>query len=166
MNNKRGEERIFSIWWFVVIVVISGVIVLATLGFFSKESNTKDYESKILYDKILECLVENGHLREDFNKDFDIFSSCNLDEQVIEKTGNFYLEIKLANELILEKGDKSKNVACSIVKKIKSDDALGCVNLTEIVIVKEDDSYSNQKLSVLTVSNQESSSFVIGGKNE
>ena len=103
MNNligKRGEERIFTIWWFVVIVAVSAVVVLVTIGFFSKESNTMEYESNILYERIVECLVENGNLRQDFNKDLDIYQECSFSKKVFDESGLFYYSIYFKDELV------------------------------------------------------------------
>lgn len=167
MLSKRGEERIFTIWWFVIIVVVSAVIVLATLGFFSKEADTKEYESGILYERIMECLVQNGHLRSDFSESFNIFGECNLDRAVIEDTGLFYFGIYLDEKLVLEKGDNSKKTGCSLLNKAsKSTATIGCVSASEPVLYYLGDVLSRAKITVTVISGQNSESYKIGGKDE
>jgi hypothetical protein len=165
--NKRGEERIFTIWWFVVIVLVSVAVVLATLGFFSKETNTRQYEANILYERILECLVQNGHLRSDFNENFNIYQACNFSKGALE-SGLFYFSIILDDKLILEGGDKSKRGSCSIAlsDKVKVKDELGCVNRTEIVLYSVGEDLKRGKIQVLTSSSQDSGGYSVGGKNE
>jgi hypothetical protein len=167
MNNKRGEERIFTIWWFVAIVAISAAIVLATLGFFSKDTDTKEYEAGILYERIVECLVQNGNLRSDFAQGFDIYKECSLKENVFLDNSSFYFEIKLENNFILQGGDKSMKADCNIIstKKVSANNFPGCVNQTELVLKLIDEEVSVGKLTVLTASSQDVSAF-FGGKNE
>lgn len=167
MFNKRGEERIFTIWWFVVIMAVSAVIVLATLGFFSKEADTKEYESGILYERIMECLVQNGYLQSDFSESFDIYGECNLNKKVIEDRGLFYFGIYLDDKLVLEKGDKSKRVGCSLLQEdTKSKAEIGCVVVSEPVLYYVGDVVSKAKIGMVVISSQEAKSYNLGVKNE
>lgn len=164
--DKRGEERIFTIWWFVAIVAVSAVIVLSVMGFYSKDVDTKKFEATLLYEKIMECLTENGFLRNDFGSGFDIYKSCNLNEEVFSKEGILYFNIALNGENIFEGGDKSLAADCSVSSKIRADRFPGCVNRSEDVLLSNKGKITNGVLNVVAVSNQESGNYNLGGKNE
>lgn len=163
--NKRGEERIFTLWWFVAIAAISAAIVLATMGFFSKEVNTREYEAGIMYERILECLVQNGNLRSDFNGSFDIYKECDLSKDVFLNRSLFYFEIVLDGESVLDGGDRSKKADCELKEKVKTENFPGCINQTELILYSKDGKTEKGQINILTVSSQDSLAFV-GGENE
>ena len=165
--GKKGEERIFTIWWFIIVMAVSAVIVLATLGFFSKEADTKGYEAGILYERIMECLVQNGYLRSDFSETFEVYGECNLNKEVIENTSSFYIGIYLDDKLVLERGDKSKRTGCSLLQEdTKSKAEIGCVVVNEPVLYSTGDIISKAKIGIVVISSQESESYNLGVKNE
>ena len=157
---KRGEERMFSIWWFVVIVVVAGAIVLATLGFFSKETDTKEYEAGILHERIMECLVQNGQLRNDFGEGFDIFKECKLKQEVFAENSLFYFEISLDNKPVLFGGDRSMKADCNVKQGTQVKSFPGCVDQSELVLYSIDGKTRNATIQVLTASNQNSLAYM------
>ncbi len=163
--DKRGEERIFTVWWFIVIVLVAGVVVLATLGFFSKETDTKEYEAGILYERIMECLVQNGKLRADFNSGFDIYKECGLQKEVFLENSSFYFEINLNKNLVLQGGDNSKKADCSIKQGVEAKNFPGCINQTEVVLYYMNGELNNATIQVLTASEQDALAFMGGTSN-
>lgn len=165
--NKIGEERIFSIWWFVAIVAISAVIVLSVSGFYSKDIDSKKLEAKILYERIVECITDNGFLRSDFSKDFDLYKECNLKKEILSEEGLFYFSIKLGDSLIFNEGDNSLSKDCDVsTSNIKTKYFPGCINRKEDILILKEGKINSEILQVVVVSNQESKYFLAGEKNE
>ncbi|MEK6820660.1 MAG: hypothetical protein AABX71_03030 [Nanoarchaeota archaeon] len=89
MHSKTAGERILSIWMFIIWIIIFLGITSAVLAIYSVRVNVKRVEAGILSDKIIDCISENGYLREDFSYDFDVFSECRINKDVIERAGNY-----------------------------------------------------------------------------
>lgn len=62
--NKRGGEKVFSIYWFLMFGIVAIVVVSGVLLFFSKPVDVRDVEAKILRDRVIDCFVEKGMLKE------------------------------------------------------------------------------------------------------
>lgn len=91
--NKLGE-KLLSVWWFFVLGVIGGGIVIGVLIYSSADVSVKEVEADILYERIIDCIVDNGYLNEIVLKnDFDIFETCNLNKSVFGRGSNFYFNI-------------------------------------------------------------------------
>ena len=156
--NKQGSEKILSIWWFFVLAVIGGGIVLGCLIYYSAETSVKKVEAEILGNKILECLSNQRYLNNKiFDKTFDIFQECNLNKNSFGKGSNFYLKISLynnTNNLIYElnQGDFSFEKNCFISNKISAKKFPECSIKKEVLLNEEE---KEIKLVILTASNQE-----------
>lgn len=96
MRAKRGEEKIFSIWWFVAVIVIVGVIILSVSIFYSADYDSRLVEAEILNNHLAECLINLGHLDgEFFSENFEekIYSFCNLEESLFQEGSDYYFKI-------------------------------------------------------------------------
>ncbi len=119
-RDKKAGEKLLTIWWFFVLALVGGGIVIGVLIYYSGEIDVRKLESELLADRILDCLSEQGNLNEEFLKDdFDIFQGCSLDKEVIENSGNFYINVSLYDldgESIKEitKGVGSFEVNCKL----------------------------------------------------
>ncbi len=111
----------FSLWWLVSMILISGSIALAVGIVYSAEINVQEKEAKILYDKIYDCITENGRISDDFlENSFDVFSKCNLNEKVF--SGDiFSFRIRLF--------DEEKNLVREEIQKGFPDIAQKCVGV-------------------------------------
>lgn len=104
MKNKKAGTRLLSFYWLIIFVIISIGIVSATVIFYGDPFDVRQVESRILSDKIIECIIEDGQLKQDvwdgLNRDgTNLQEICNLDFQ---KQGydlpQFYVEVKVSNE--------------------------------------------------------------------
>ncbi len=96
MMNKQGGEKLLSMWWIFVLVVIGAGIVLGVLIYHSKEINVNEIEADVLSEKIMNCITDNGYLNLNVLKDnFDIFQECRLEKNIlgINNAGEFYFGI-------------------------------------------------------------------------
>ena len=97
--DKRGGEKIMSVWWFAVLVVVGTGIVISVLIFYSAEEDVRGIESEILYSKIVDCVANNGFLVDGvLEKEFDLMKTCNLNEKVINEEKLFYIKINILDE--------------------------------------------------------------------
>jgi len=101
--NKRGGDKLISVYWFVMLVIIAGGIVAMVNIFYGSAYDVRIPESEILSRKVADCmvhggeidlrLVSNGVFKESFRDNF--LDSCDI---TFEKKGEFdedeyYIEV-------------------------------------------------------------------------
>lgn len=85
IRGKKGGEKYLSIWWFFVLIIIAGAIVIAVSAFNIADVSTKEIESDILVNRFVDCVIDAGYINKDFLKgDFDVFKRCYLSKEGIE----------------------------------------------------------------------------------
>lgn len=119
IKYKKGEDKLMSVWWLFVILLLVVAVAFATSLYFGAEVDAREVECLTLQEKIFGCITERGFLiPEFFEEDFDVYSKCGLNKGVFEE-GLFYSNIsftgsKISNEIIL--GDKTEfAVSCSLL---------------------------------------------------
>ncbi len=148
--NKRGGEKIMSVWWFFVLVIVGVGITSGVLLFYSADVNVKQTEADILYDKIAECIFENGFLIDEFLKnDFDIFETCDLNKGIIDG-GDFYFKISTDIRKDIVKGDKSFEV----LQDSKGPHLPRFGGKTENIFYYQNNEIKEAEIEILTASNQ------------
>ena len=66
-KNKKGGEKLLSIWWVFIISFVALIIAIGVDMFYGSEVDVREIEADILYEKVIECVVEQGFLVEDIN---------------------------------------------------------------------------------------------------
>lgn len=78
-KNKKADERVLSIYLFIIYIIVSVGIVSGVILFYGSPLDIRTVESGILANKVIDCLTEQGELKGGvLDKDFDLMSSCNL----------------------------------------------------------------------------------------
>lgn len=98
--NKKGGEKILSVWWFFSLAIIGAGIVVGVLMFYSGDIDVREIEADILAEKILNCINQQGYLHENFlHKDFDIFTECGLSKEVFDvQSSSFFFAVNVSDE--------------------------------------------------------------------
>ncbi len=92
--DKKADTKYLSLWWFLIIAIIGLGIVGGVIIFYSKDVNVKSLEADILAKRVVDCLNKGGKLINDFGDEgFNLFKECKLNQQLIDESGMFYLEI-------------------------------------------------------------------------
>ncbi len=99
MKSKKGGEKYLSIWWFFVLIIIAIGIVIGVTIFSVREVSVKGVESDILVTRIVDCIIDNGHIDQEFlTGEFNLFESCRISKEVVDEGGDYYLEISKKEE--------------------------------------------------------------------
>ena len=94
--NKVGGEKLLSIWWFFVLVIVGAGIVAGVFLNYSKEADVRQPEAQILGERIFGCIIQNGDLKENvLDKNFDIFSECKINKSLFGVGSRFYFNLKI-----------------------------------------------------------------------
>ena len=83
--NKRGAEKILSIYWFAILIIIAGAIVAMVSLFYGTPYDVRETEANIMINQVSDCLSDNGKLAQElfnetknFNENFNLKEKCNL----------------------------------------------------------------------------------------
>ena len=63
-DSKKAGERVLGFYWMIIFVIITIGIVSAAVLFYGNPLDVRGAESRILSDKIIECISDNGALNE------------------------------------------------------------------------------------------------------
>lgn len=63
IKNKKGADKIISVYWFVVLFLVAGAIVYMVASFYGKPYDIREIEANILTDKVANCVSYSGEIR-------------------------------------------------------------------------------------------------------
>jgi len=160
--NKKGGEKWLSIWWFFVLGVIGGAIVIGVLIYYSARIEVKSLEAEILTDRVLRCISDGSYLNEDFlSPSFDIFSECSINKDQFGPGSLYYLEIS-AKDLDgnskrpeITAGDFSLKSDCEIAQAVTAEKYAKCVKRDELVFYSKEGKLEKIRINIISASNQE-----------
>ena len=173
LKSKKGGEKVFSIWWFFVLVIVGLGIVSGVIIFFSSAVDIREAEAEILSDKIAECIVKQRVLTDiSLEEGFNILEECDFSEDVFSRGSKFYFNISFLDENgnhlrddLLE-GDFSYAKDCEIQEgennKIKAKHFPKCVKKEEHIFYYENNVLRRATLEILAASNQRGRTLSIG----
>jgi hypothetical protein len=165
MLNKKGSEKLFSGWWFLILVIVFLVFSYGILIFYSSELDVRGLEARVLSDRIYKCLNDYSK-NSDLNKEENILILCDINTLLFQKSSDYYLKVNY-NNMTFRYGDFSFEKDCEISMgrfkderfgiKIKADRYPVCLESNLTILNKEGEIIN---LNILSASNQ------IGGSNE
>ncbi len=174
--NKKGGEKLLSIWWFLVLIIIAAGIVIGTLVFYSSDVDIRAVEADVLSNRIVNCFIERGHLNTVvLNKDFGIFEKCGLNSNIFGKGSNFYFKIGVYNESKKLMRDEISGGQASFLAdcKITADSSNGkgtkavhypiCVTNEKVFLYYKNGEIAQGYVSVIAGSNQAGKRNFMGG---
>ncbi len=81
-KGKKGGEKIISIWWFITLGLIGGGIVTSIYMYYGMNGDVREYQSKVLAERVLECISEGDSLNKEIftNTENFILNKCQIKE--------------------------------------------------------------------------------------
>lgn len=64
--DKKGTDKILSMYWFIILVLVAGGVFAMVYSFYSAPYDVRETESKILAEKIADCISKNGVINSEF----------------------------------------------------------------------------------------------------
>ena len=136
LKNKKADERLLSLYWIIIMIFVAGTIVTSILIINGSLIDVRKTEADILANRIIDCIIENGYLQEDFSPNFNLASQCNLN--LNNKNGintDYYVEIEVVdikdiNKKIISfstKDSEDIKTYCKMDKKEKQKNWPKCV---------------------------------------
>lgn len=62
VRKNRGEEKLISMYWFLILTLIAGGIVLMTNSFYSSPYDVREVEAEVLANKVSDCIYHGGRM--------------------------------------------------------------------------------------------------------
>ncbi len=105
IKNKRGGDKIISVYWFFILFIVAGAIVFITYSFYGKPYDIRELEASALTNRVADCLANSGYLKEEvLTVDFlnNFLEKCNLNfdtEDVYDwkSQGQYYVEAEISD---------------------------------------------------------------------
>lgn len=126
IKNKKGGDKVLSLYWIIILILIAGGVFGMVYTFYKHPYDVREIENGILINKFSDCISYGGKINQNllsgdnFNQTFEDFVSeeCNLDfgsgeEYYVE--ANFYSENNLNLEVYsLSYGNSGLVASCNI----------------------------------------------------
>ncbi len=109
MKNKKGGDKLISVYWFAILVIIAGGVVMMVNVFYSSPYDVREAEAEILATKVADCIYPGGKMnllltsptgafRESFKDNFMDLCSLNFDVEGEFERPDYYIEVKFYTE--------------------------------------------------------------------
>ena len=123
--NRKGDERVLSMYWFILFIIVAVAIVSAVLIFYSYLLDVRSTEAGVLSDRVADCLSDNGILNEGKLDEAvnNIEGACNLilkdesKEKYSSMKSQYYIKVE-ANGKLIESGDRDFLAYCGQSSKV------------------------------------------------
>ncbi len=142
--NKRGGDKVISMYWFLILVIVAGGVVLMTNSFYGSPYDVRGAEAEILATKVADCiyfggkingaLFSGGVFKEEFRDNFMERCSLDFSPENELKPMEYYLSVdfldrgnKGSSRFFIEEGNINFRKDCEIKSK-KSEDMNKCVH--------------------------------------
>jgi len=103
-KNKKGMEKMISIYWFAILALTAGAVVYMVLIFYGNPYDVREIESALLANKVADCIYYGGEVnpeifsvqgvfKESFRDGFMEDCSLNFDVQGDFVQVPYYIEV-------------------------------------------------------------------------
>ena len=157
--NKIGAEKILSVYWFVILLLVAAAIVYMTASFYGKPYDVRQIEADLLANKIADCISESGYLKEEalepqFKDSF--LGNCGItfnveDSYNWKKQEQYYIKLTLANfsskNTVFQAEEGNVNLVYSC--NLKGNNLPFCLKRSFYVIDKNNNKYQADIFSIV-----------------
>ena len=107
LRSRKGAEKVMSVYWFFILVLVAGTIVYIVSILSAKPYDVREIESGIFSNQIADCITQNGKLKYDLNQDLkdNFLNICHLNLDTGDNNGQYYINLEFYNFQTSEKID-------------------------------------------------------------
>jgi hypothetical protein len=122
MINKKASKWM-SPYLFFIFIFVGVFIVIGVVLFYSVKVDIRDEETKIITNKIIDCISEQGEFFVP-EENFDYYDNCDLNKEVINN-GNYYILVEYIKEgssrKLFETGVANFEILCGLGEEAEGD---------------------------------------------
>lgn len=103
IKNKRGGDKIISVYWFVILFLVAAGVSYMVFSFYGKPYDVRGVEVNALTNRVADCISEGGYLKKEilapsFSDNFLV--NCNLNFEVEDvygwrEQGQYSVEVEI-----------------------------------------------------------------------
>lgn len=168
VTSKRGMEKMLSVYWFVILMIVAGGLFAMVTLFYGHPNDVRELEANILLNKVADCLSREGQINsdllmqgnfsEEFRKNFLKKCALNFAVEKIWDVPQYYVEINFYNfnnlnysVFMISEGNKNLREDCKTKKdEGESYEKLGkCIERNIYVLDESNEQYVIKILSVV-----------------
>ena len=157
IKNKKGGDRIISVYWFAILFIVAAAMVYLVVSFYGKPYDVRELEANALTNKIADCFSKGGYFVDSALQisDETFLDECGLNFQTenvydwnVQK--QFYVEVSVEgfnseNQLInIASGNLNLKDFCNE----EGDNFPLCLKRSFYSVDKENNQY---KINILTI---------------
>jgi hypothetical protein len=147
--DKRGTDKMLSIYWFVILLITAAAIVYMVALFYGKPYDIREIEANLLATKVSDCLVQDNYLRLDISDEnfkTNFLEACKLNFNVEDSYGGandqYFIRIEPFGIIA---GNSNLESSCSN----KLDDNPFCIQRSFYALTHDNQNYTVKILSVI-----------------
>jgi len=114
--DKKASEKVFSIWWVGMMLIVGAGIVFATMMFYSTYSDINAIESEIMAGRTQFCIESMGV--EFFEGNVNLLTSCGFAISSFEGR-DYFLQVFIDGDEKYVYGNKDIEIHCGLRKGLK-----------------------------------------------
>ena len=129
-KNKKGADKLISIYWFMILTIIAGGVVMMVNGYYSGPYDVREVEGDIFASKLANCIYPagtanpnfvsvQGIIKPEFIENFESHCKLNIEPEGEFEKAQYYAKItfyrtekKKSEEQVIEIGNKNFLVDC------------------------------------------------------
>ena len=123
--NRKGGDRIISIYWFTILFIVAAAIVYMVAVFYGKPYDVREIEADILMDRVSDCVSKAGYLLDSALEE-NFLENCGLNFDVEDiygwgEEGQYFVEVNIKDFLSLrqitsssKKGNEALKEFCNL----------------------------------------------------
>jgi len=122
--DKRGTDKLISVYWFVILFLVAAGIVYMVIVFYGAPYDVRESEANIMINQIADCFAAGGKLKNSVNyfNELNLLSECKLNFNVEDtnkwKNDQFYVGVNYYSF------EKDKGVFSDILRTINLGNSL------------------------------------------
>ena len=89
--NRRGADKIISVYWFVILFIVAGAVVYMVAVFYGEPYDLRKAEADAMVNQIVDCITKGNSLRTDISNE-DFMEKCHLNFG--EDENEYYIKVK------------------------------------------------------------------------
>ena len=130
--NRRGGDKILSVYWFAILILVAGGIFGMVYTFYNHPYDVREIEANLLVNHVSDCLSMGGKLNslvlvEGFSENFLEICNINFNTGDSFEGSQYYLEVNLDGNQIVSEGNKNLISNCGYESEIEKNNLAKCV---------------------------------------
>lgn len=135
MKNKKGAEKVLSVYWFAILILVATGIFIMVSNFYNYPYDVRDMETNILLNKVADCISTGGIINDyvlngNFENNFMDICSLNFNTESSFTDIQYYVSVEISNSSSIlenfEKGNKNLITSCGLEKDVEESNLAIC----------------------------------------